>query len=242
MKSFAAEAAYEFILGKILVGDYPSGKVLVSDQLAGEIGTSRTPVREALRQLEIDGLVEITHGVGTNVRGADLHEFVELCDTRLALESHAACLAARRRSTYDLNIIGHALDQMRSLVKRMVEGNGEQNLCASLEIKDAQFHIAVISAAHNKLIKKEILRLHLIGKVIGGLRGSLRMQRAKDDSDRRLVLSLACHEAIYEAIRSNDADAAKEAMENHLQDVVASLIESVKLARQSPVGSFGRAP
>ncbi len=78
--------------------------------MANEIQVSRTPVRDALRKLETDGLVTINSHLGASVKKMDLKEFREMCDLRLALESHAAGLAAINHTEADLGEIQYALE------------------------------------------------------------------------------------------------------------------------------------
>src|SRR5882762_11861272 len=108
MKSVNTDVAYDYIRKKILSGEYASGKPLMTEVLAKEIKVSRTPVRDALRKLETDGLVTIRAHLGANVKVMDLKEFREMCDLRLALESHAAGLAALNHTEADLHEIKFA--------------------------------------------------------------------------------------------------------------------------------------
>ena len=94
MKSVNTDVAYNHIRKRILSGEYPPGHPLMTELLANEIKVSRTPVRDALRKLETDGLVTIQAHLGASVKKMQLKEFREMCDLRLALESHAAGLAA----------------------------------------------------------------------------------------------------------------------------------------------------
>ena len=90
MKSVNTDVAYEYIRKRILSGEYAPGKSLMTEVLAKDIKVSRTPVRDALRKLETDGLVTIRAHVGASVKRMQLKEFREMCDLRLALEGHAA--------------------------------------------------------------------------------------------------------------------------------------------------------
>src|SRR3954453_21922330 len=115
MKSVNTDVAYDYIRKRILSGDFPPGHALITELLANEIKLSRTPVRDALRKLETDGLVTIEPHLGASVKKMQLKEFRELCDLRLALECHAAGLAALNRTETDLREIGFALESMGRL-------------------------------------------------------------------------------------------------------------------------------
>lgn len=237
MKHVNSDLAYDYIRKRILAGEYPPGFPLMTNALATEIGVSRTPVRDALRQLEADGLVTIKARLGASVKSMDLTEFRETCGLRLALESHAAGLAAIHRTEVDLHEIGLALEAMRKLTERIVHVEDEGSLIGELVREDVRFHIAIITGARNELMKKEILRLHLINRVVSGHVSSLKVAVEESSSAERVKHRqnvLASHEEIYLAIERQDAAAAKEAMERHIQDIVdRKLREMARGGRES---------
>ena len=220
MRSVNTDIAYDFIRKKILNGEYPPGYALMTELLAKEIKVSRTPVRDALRKLETDGLVAIRAHVGASVKKMDLKEFREMCELRLAIECHAAALAAVNHSESDLHEIEFALDAMRKLTKRIIAAGDERPLLAELVAADVRFHIAIIKAAKNELIKKEILRLQLLNRVVSGPARSQPMAVKKSEPDARRRAVLAMHENIYAAIAKSDAAGAKREMEFHLQELI----------------------
>ncbi|MBL9208336.1 MAG: GntR family transcriptional regulator [Opitutaceae bacterium] len=220
MKSVNTDVAYDYIRKKILSGEFFPGKALMTEVLATEIGVSRTPVRDALRKLETDGLVSIQAHLGASVKKMQLKEFREMCDLRLALESHAAGLAARYRNEADLQEIQFALEAMRRLTDGVIAAETEQPLLGELAREDARFHIAIMSAAKNDLMKKEILRLHLINRVLTVplAPGAVAAKKAESDIRRREVQ--AKHNDIFQAIAKGNALEAKREMEFHLQEMI----------------------
>lgn len=232
MKNVNSDIAYTYLRKKILSGEYAPGRALMTNLLAPEIGVSRTPIRDALRQLEADGLVSIQPRVGASVKKMDLKAFRDSCELRLALETHAAGLAARHRNELDLQEIGLALEEMRRITAELLAGGVADKLMPVLVREDVRFHLAIISAAKNDLMKKEILRLHLINRVVSApafAKAEARLEVAEDHEHRREVL--ACHEEIYRAIAAGDAPAAKTAMEHHIQDIIDRSIH--RLARSN---------
>src|ERR1700694_2281793 len=145
MKSVNTDVAYDYIRKKILSGEYASGKPLMTEVLAKEIKVSRTPVRDALRKLETDGLVIIRAHLGASVKQMQLKEFQEMCDLRLALEGHAAGLAALNHSETNLREIHYALEAMRRLTEEIIRAPREQPLLGELVREDVRFHIAIIT-------------------------------------------------------------------------------------------------
>ena len=228
MKSVNSDVAYDYIRKRILSGEYPAGQSLATNTLSTEIGVSRTPVRDALRQLEADGLVTITARLGASVKTMDLTEFREMCSMRLALESHAAGLAATNRTETDLEEIAYALEAMRKLTEKIVRAPQEEPLLADLRKEDVRFHVAIMTAAKNNLMKKEILRLHLINRVVASPAPTgPDPVIARSERDKRRGDVLLSHEEIYEAIRRSDAPAAKSAMERHIQDIIDNTLRAM---------------
>lgn len=241
MKKVNSDVAYEYIRKRILSGEYPPGHALLTEELSGEIGVSRTPVREALHKLKADGLVSIRARLGASVKQMDVKEFREMCDLRLALEGHATGLAAVNHGQADLREIKFALEAMRGLTERIIAADEEHPLIDELVREDVRFHIAIMTAAKNDLMKSEILRLHLVNRIVFGPVNSaagtpLQMAtKAERDENRRKVL--ASHDEIYDAIARGDAMAAKDAMERHIQDIID---KSLRIMAQSGSGLIAR--
>jgi DNA-binding GntR family transcriptional regulator len=234
MKNVNSDRAYDFIRRRILSGEYQPGHALMTNMLSGEIGVSRTPVRDALRQLEADGLVSIRARLGASVKTMDLKEFRELCGLRLALESYAAGLAAVSRTEGDLQEINFALESLHVITERIVASSDDEPvLVGELVREDVRFHIAIMTAAKSDLMKKEILRLHLINRVVAGPPPINKDRPVGDDlskvkSRRRAVMTE--HQAIYDAIKQGNAANAKNAMESHIQDIIESNLRNMARA------------
>lgn len=220
MKSVNTDVAYDYIRKKILTGEFAPGHPLLTEVLADEIKVSRTPVRDALRKLETDGLVTIRAHLGASVKKMNLKEYREMSDLRLALESHAAGLAAKNHTDEDLSEMEFALEAMRVLTKRIIAADKEQPILAELMKADIRFHVAIMGAARNELMKREILRLHLLHRVVSGPSATDAPVAVVPKNDERRRLVQAKHEDIFEAIKRGDADAAKREMEFHLQEMI----------------------
>ncbi|GAA1727192.1 FadR/GntR family transcriptional regulator [Isoptericola hypogeus] len=179
-------------------------------ELAAQLGVSRATLAQALVALEVVGAVAVRHGDGTLVTGAPLGSRIveavrahadrlpEIIDTRDALETKIASLAAVRRTPEDLRRIDAALASMARAVEdgdRGVEG-------------DEEFHAAVTAAAHSALLSQ------LMGE-IGELVRETRIESLSQPGRPRN--SLAGHRAIADAIRAGDAEAAAAAMHAHVE-------------------------
>lgn len=223
MKSVNSDIAYTYIRKRILNGQFRPGKALMTKELSAEIGVSRTPVRDALRQLETDGLVSIRARLGATVKKMDFKEYREACGLRLALESYAAGQAAQNRTAEELRELGLIVVAMRRLSEHLVARKGEDRATVDELIReDVRFHVGIIGAAKSDLLKKEVLRLHIINRVVSGPGPTPADARTVDKASKnaRRKAIQASHEEIYQAIERGDATVAKSAMERHIQDII----------------------
>src|SRR6478752_6638226 len=101
----------EKIRGLVLGGDFPPGAVVPEAFLAQEFDVSRTPIREALKQLQHEGLVEIRPKVGTFVREPTRREIIELFQLKESMEGLAASLLARRGEVPELAVLRRNLEE-----------------------------------------------------------------------------------------------------------------------------------
>jgi DNA-binding GntR family transcriptional regulator len=231
--------AYNFIRQRILTGEFAAGLPLRPDELAVEIGLSRTPVRDALKQLEADGLVTIRPRVGASVRVIDLEEYSELAGLRMALEIFAAGLAARYRTDADIQALKAAHTAFSDEVERLVEAGGPNAQLAALTSdvvvrEDTRFHLAITTASRNRAIKKEIQRQHLINRVVSASclpnTAAGRPTPANHTESVSFMRStIAEHEEIFQSIAKGDIQTARSSMERHLQEDANTVYE--RLAR-----------
>ncbi len=237
MKNAYSDIAYEYIRKRILNGTFRPGQQLMSHDLSVEIGISRTPIRDALRQLETDGLVVIRANLGASVKTMDVNEYREMCGLRLALEVYAAGLAAGQRTIEELHEMEEALEKMEQLTKAFVESEaGNEEIIQALRREDVRFHVAIISAARSELLKKEVFRLHIVDRVVSGI--AMATDQSKAESDVRRKQAQSSHEEIYRAIERRDSPEAKNAMEKHIRTIINNVIR-VMLRTQRMSGSRG---
>ena len=224
MKKVTSDIAYEYIRKRILSGEYPSGHYLLTENLSAEIGVSRTPIREALQRLVTDGLVDIRPRRGAAVKQMNLEEFREVCSLRLALEGYATMMAAQLHTPHDLREIKRALEALRVLTDQIIADYKDPAIRESIMREDVRFHIAIMTAAKSNLIKGEILRLHLVNRIVFGPLSpnadSANEFQSKEEHDKNRRRVLESHEEIFDAISRRDAHAARDAMERHIQDII----------------------
>jgi len=232
MELVNTDIAHKYIREKILSGAFSAGMPLSSKNLAKECGVSRTPVRDALRQLEAEGLVTIKPRQGASVTSMDLQEFKELCGLRQALETYAAGLAAQNRTEDELAEIRSALDAMGVIVDKMIKASSDKELIGDLAREDVRFHLAIINVAKNELIKREIMRLSLITRVVVI---APKVKNPESLADRRKVQQ--SHQEIFDAIAHKDVNAAKDAMERHQRDNLEKVIKLMGVKEQARFNS-----
>ena len=212
-----AQKLAENLRGKIESGEFAEGDKLPTEaQLSRDHGVSRTVVREALSKLQASGLVEPRHGIGTFVMerqgqaglrvGAENAASVrDLLELRIGLEGQAAALAAVRRSDEHLVRMRKALDDYQDLAAA-----GDSCIEA-----DRRFHLLIAEATGNLYFSEVMAQLG------NGLIPRNRMalaERAGANLARHAYLANPEHEAILNAIRRQDPDAARAAICLHLSN------------------------
>ena len=197
-----SDLAYIRVRELILSGELAPGAVLPQAALAQTIGMSTTPLREALRRLKQEGLVELDAHRDARVRPLDAAEARDLLEMRRSLDPLAASLAAQRRTDDDLADVRAALDGLEAL-------DAAPSL-AQLE-SHHRFHAAIHRASHNALLVDVLDGLWV--KTDRYRRHGLEAGRSDEERDARA----AEHRRLFEAVRDGDADTAAELMRRHVE-------------------------
>jgi DNA-binding GntR family transcriptional regulator len=145
-RSVLSDQVKDHLLEEILAGHYPPGSRIVETRVARELGTSQAPVREALRDLEALGVVEINAFRGARVRHPTKAELLEAYGVRAELESLGARLALPRMSDADLDELQGLLEEMQRAADL-----GQTHVEA---IADVRFHARVIEIAGNHTLER----------------------------------------------------------------------------------------
>ena len=197
-----SDLAYIRVRELILSGELAPGAVLPQASLAQQIGISTTPLREALRRLKQEGLVELDAHRDARVRPLDAAEARDLLEMRRSLDPLAASLAAQRRTEDDLAAVGAALDGLDAL-------DAAPSL-AQLE-SHHRFHAAIHRASHNALLVDVLDGLWV--KTDRYRRHGLESGRCDEERDARADE----HRRLFEAVRDGDAETAAELMRRHVE-------------------------
>jgi DNA-binding GntR family transcriptional regulator len=203
--------AYHELRNAIIGGRFQPNERLVEASVATLIGAGRTAVRAALVRLDQEGLVVLEPNRGARVRLIDAREALEIEEVRVALEGFLAGRAAARVTPEDLRRLDAAIDEMRARVR-------EGDAIGYSELNPG-FHRLIWAAADHRTA----------ARVVGGLKSqSIRFQYQTAVRPGRAERSLREHEAIVEALRRGDGDAAEAAMKAHLAQVVDTLESAIR--------------
>lgn len=197
--SSLSDKVYQYLRDGIAQGKYQTGDCLVEMKIAEELGVSRTPVREALKQLELEDLVSSQPNRGVVVKGFTNEDFADVFAIRHLLEGQAAYWAAER-------INGEQTARLKEVVDLM-EFYTLKNDVSHLVRLDEDFHQIVYEASRSRTLKHILLSLHH------------NIHRARESSltmPARAENSLKEHQNIYSALIRHDAAAAKSLMEEHI--------------------------
>ncbi len=190
-------STYQRLLDEVREGTLLPGDRLREIELSERLGVSRTPIREAIRQLEADGLVTHVPRLGATVRSLDYAEVMELYEMRAVLEGTAARLAARAASDVEL-------DELEVLNVRLAEAGTGLDAARINRI----FHATLLDAAKNRFLAKSMLSLQKALLILG--------PSQLLDSDRTET-AVAEHRHIMAALKSRDGAAAETEMRAHIQ-------------------------
>jgi DNA-binding GntR family transcriptional regulator len=196
-----AELAYGLVREQILRGDLEPGAVIQQGALARELGISTTPLREAMRRLMSDGLVELDAHRDARVSTLNAEEARDLVEVRRSLDPLAAGLAAERRTRGDLEVI-------RSTAAELAPLRSDPKVEELSTHR--RFHHAVYSASHNELLVQTLDGLW--DKADRYRRLALTVERSQEDLDR----THAEHLALVEAVAAGDAETAAAVMRDHV--------------------------
>jgi len=189
----------DHLLQAILTGAYPPGSRIVETRVARELGVSQAPVREALRDLEALGVVEINSFRGARVRRPSKAELLEAYGVRAELESLGARLALARMSEADLDELQGCVDEMQ---RAAVAGDRHAEA-----LVDGRFHARLIEATGNRTLERVWRYLMPVARTYITL--------AAPGVDA--VAAADLHLPILHALRLGDAELAVDAIRRHFQ-------------------------
>lgn len=207
---------YAQLRDKILRGVYAKGTALTEIRVSQELGVSRTPVREAFSQLELDGLVKATPNKGVVVEGFDLEDLLDWYDLRIHMEGMAA-----EKATHHLTLaIAAELQQTIDQASTMVE----QAQIESLLQLDAHFHDLIFKTSGSRVL------LNFLNPIAHYTRQSRQISLTNPARADEVVKE---HTLILKAMMAGDAQAARYEMENHISHAADSYRSVLKTGSET---------
>ena len=187
-----SDQAYEVLSEQIIRQKIRPGERLIEEQLAEELGISRTPLRDAITRLAKDGLVDIERRKGASVKSFSIGDVVEVYDIRMAMEGLATRLATPKLACEDLEQLKalFAKKDTRTLIKA-----------------DTRLHNLIISSCGNKRLVTMLDNLRNLIQVFRVTGYMSRKRSAQATSD---------HLKILKALKNRDEDAAEQSMRDHI--------------------------
>jgi DNA-binding GntR family transcriptional regulator len=198
----AVDKAYQALSTRIIEGTYPAGARLGEVELAETLGISRTPVREALRRLESQGLVETIPNRGARVRAWNADELAEIFTLRALLEGHAAHRAAGHAEPAEARSLLALCDEMEAAAF----GPGEPDYEVVAQ-RNRDFHSLIVDAARSPLLVELTSSVTLVALVVRTFKGYEREQ---------LRRSMDQHRELAKAIAAGDGTWAEAVMRAHI--------------------------
>ena len=190
----------------ILNGKYQPGDSLIETRLSEELGVSRTPIREAIRQLELEELVQSIPNKGAIVTGISAQDIEDIYTLRMMIEGLAARWAAEKISQDELEELKEALD----LEEFYTQKKDSDHLIKF----DTRFHEVIFRASKSKPLMHTLSTFHHY------------VQRARNvsfESPDRAQKALEEHKAIFNALNERDADKAEKLMTEHVRNARMNL-------------------
>ncbi len=194
----ASTALARLIAGAILRGELPPGEPLREQPLAERFGISRTPIREALRLLQNEGLVEFVPNRGATVKSYTAEELEEVFDLRADLEGYAARTAARRITPAQVEALRASCDRYGGIREKLED-------VAELSEENESFHAIILEAAASprlSVVIRQVAALPLV--YVSFLMVSPESRRDSEEQHREITAALAEHDEAR-ARRSTEA-------------------------------------
>ena len=197
---------FQQLKSSILAGEFENGAELREVSLAKKLGVSRTPIREALRQLEQEGLVEIYPNRGAYVKGITYKDVEDIFRIRARLEGLCAEMAVS-------SITQEQLDKLEEIILLSKFYEEKKDMEHLLKM-DSQFHEVLFESCGSKMLEHQLKDYHQYVQN-ARLRSLKRQERARKSTQE--------HEEILLAIKDRDAKRADELATRHILNAIANI-------------------
>ena len=193
-----ADQVFDKLENDIIQGVYPKGEILTELKLVDQLGVSRTPIREALRRLEQEHLIEDA-GKGSLVLGISEEDVKDIMEIREKIEGLASYYATLNMTPEGLQELAHIVDLMDFYYAKWDPEH--------LRRADDDFHECICRLSRRSVIKDTLVPLH---------RKTRRYRRVAMDDKARATCTLKEHHQIFDAIKAGNAELARELSATHI--------------------------
>ncbi|KAA0966852.1 GntR family transcriptional regulator [Sporosarcina sp. ANT_H38] len=201
-KSTLTSQVYEHLKEDIILGRINPGERLIEEKIAEELQVSRSPIREAVRMLEKDGLLSVNKSGGVTVVKPSIEDFRYLYECRVEIESLAAYYAAERRSA-------EQLEEIRLHILKMEKVTSDNYLKNVYDV-NVSFHESIVRASGNPFLISMTSQLRGVN--------SLYRKAILEFDPKRVVDASAEHLQIFQAIVDQDNKRARKLMKQHIEE------------------------
>jgi len=215
------QRAYAHLQRKLINGELRSGSVVSEQSLAAEIGISRTPVREAIRTLEQEGVLEQVPRFGTVVRKLDRRDLIELFELREAIEPFAVHQAASRATADDVRTLKGLCEEIRLLISELSGSRAmllDDGQLRRLLTADLGFHLTLLRMSGNGRMVKIVSDSRLLTGIFYSRRQAHTVAVLKTTLDQ--------HHAIVREVERGDGARASALMLEHIRHSKAQALEA----------------
>ena len=202
-----ADQVFDELEREILSGVFERGEILTEIKLSERLGVSRTPIREALRRLEQERLIEST-SKGVRVIGIQMPDISDICEIRMRLEGLAARWVAERATDEEIKELQDAVELQEFYTRK---GDSE-----SLKNTDSRIHQIIYHLCGSPIMRDTLEPLH---------RKLLKYRKASLSFPERAQQSLQEHQAILAAIRERNGDEAERLTILHIKNAKESILQ-----------------
>lgn len=211
-----ARQAYQYIRERVISGAYAPGSRLTEEQLARELGVSRTPVREAVRQLAADGALVLKPNYGIFVGAWSRDEIAQLFDLRVMLESEITALAATNIGADQIEQLVVLQDELESRGCDLSSGNIER-----IAAHNREFHRVVAAAS---------AKPRFVAMLANAIEMPIVQQTFRRYSTAQMARSFAHHRELIDAFRARDAAWARNVISCHIHAAKHARLDSEAVA------------
>lgn len=204
---------YELLKEKIIMGVLKPGERLIEEKISEELGVSRSPIREAIRMLEKDGILHVNGSSGVTVVEPTIEDYQHLYECRVEVEPLAAYYAALRSTDEGLEKIRKSLSIMESIAV------GKD--ISAIQGANIDFHEAIVEASLNPFLISMVSQIRVVN--------SFYRKAILKENPKHFEEALAEHQDIYRVIVDRKADDARRLMKEHIEsDYILFIKQSLK--------------